>query len=166
MSGSGDTCYGQIADAGGAYLWADSDSRQSLPLDFEAVYEKAHDADFWLTMRNEWQTSILLNGHLYGMDNVGGAGPITNLNCVDIATGKRVWQDRRFGKGNLIAADGKLWISTMKGELVVVRATPKGFDELGRAKVIDGTRQAPSLAGGMLYLRDNSQVVCLDVRIN
>lgn len=45
-----------IADAGGAYLWADSDSRQSLPLDFEAVYEKAHAADFWLTMRNEWQT--------------------------------------------------------------------------------------------------------------
>ncbi len=115
-------------------------------------------------MRNEWQTSILLDGHLYGMDNVGGAGPITNLNCVDIATGKRVWQERRFGKGNLIAADGKLWISTMKGDLVVVRASPKGFDELGRAKVIDGTRQAPALVGGLLFLRDDSQVVCLDIR--
>ena len=26
-------------------------------------------------MRNEWQTSILLDGFLYGLDNVGGAAP-------------------------------------------------------------------------------------------
>ena len=45
-----------IAAAGGAYLWADDDSRVSLPLDFEAVYEKAHAADVWLTMRNEWHS--------------------------------------------------------------------------------------------------------------
>lgn len=43
-----------IAAAGGAYLWADDGSRGSLPLDFEAVYERAQAADFWLTMRNEW----------------------------------------------------------------------------------------------------------------
>ena len=42
--------------AGGAYLWADDDSRGSLPLDFEAVYEQAHAADVWLTMRNEWRS--------------------------------------------------------------------------------------------------------------
>ena len=45
-----------VAAAGGAYLWADDDSRGSLPLDFEAVYEKAHAADVWLTMRNEWRS--------------------------------------------------------------------------------------------------------------
>ena len=45
-----------IAAAGGAYLWADDDSAGSLPLDFEAVYEKAHAADIWLTMRNEWHS--------------------------------------------------------------------------------------------------------------
>ena len=47
----------QLIDAaGGAYLWADDDSEGSLPLDFEAVYEKAHAADVWLTMRNEWHS--------------------------------------------------------------------------------------------------------------
>jgi outer membrane protein assembly factor BamB len=115
-------------------------------------------------LRNEWQTSILLDGHLYGFDNVGSAGPVTHLTCVNAATGKRVWQRTRFGKGNLIAADGKLFCSTMKGELVVVRATPEKFDELGRATVIETTRQAPSLAGGLLYLRDDKEIVCLDVR--
>src|SRR5205085_7631743 len=43
-------------------------------------------------LRNEWQTSILLDGYLYGLDNVGGAGPVTHLTCVDAATGERVWQ--------------------------------------------------------------------------
>jgi outer membrane protein assembly factor BamB len=115
-------------------------------------------------LRNEWQTSILLDGHLYGFDNVGSAGPVTHLTCVNAATGKRVWQKLRFGKGNLIAADGKLWISTMNGELVLVRATPKEFEELGRATVLGSTRQAPALAGGRLYLRDDAEIVCLDVR--
>ena len=115
-------------------------------------------------MRNEWQTSILWKGHLYGMDNVGGAGPITHLNCVEVATGKRVWQKRRFGKGNLIAAEGRLWISTLKGELVLVAATPEGFTELARASVIGPTRQAPALANGKLYLRDNAEILCLDVK--
>lgn len=115
-------------------------------------------------LRNEWQTSILLDGHLYGFDNVGSAGPVTHLTCVNAATGKRVWQQARFGKGNLIAADGKLLCSTMNGELVVVRATTEKYDEIGRATVIGTTRQAPALAGGLLYLRDDKEIVCLDVR--
>ena len=115
-------------------------------------------------LRNEWQTSILLDGHLYGMDNVGGAGPITHLTCIDAATGERKWQEARFGKGNLIAADGKLFITTMKGELVLVRATPERYDELGRATLLDSTRQAPALSNGRLFLRDDKEIVCLDVR--
>jgi hypothetical protein len=78
-------------------------------------------------LRNEWQTSILLDGYLYGLDNVGGAGPITHLNCVEAKTGKLVWQQPRFGKGNLIAADGKLFIATVDGELVAT-------DLLGQAE--------------------------------
>lgn len=115
-------------------------------------------------LRTEWQTSILLGGHLYGFDNVGSAGPVTHLTCVDAATGERVWQKPRFGKGNLIAADGKLLISTMTGELVVVRATPEGYEELGRSKLLGSTRQAPALAGGLLYLRDDKEIVCVDLR--
>lgn len=115
-------------------------------------------------LRNEWQTSMLLDGFLYGMDNVGGAGPITHLTCIDAATGERKWQQARFGKGNLIAADGKLFISTMKGELVLVRATPDRYDELSRATVLGSTRQAPALSNGRLFLRDDKEIVCLDVR--
>ena len=115
-------------------------------------------------LRSEWQTSILLDGHLYGFDNVGSAGPVTHLTCINAATGKRLWQQPRFGKGNLIAADGKLWISTMNGELVLVRATPKAYDELGRGEFVGATRQAPAIADGRLYLRNDAEIVCIDVK--
>ncbi|HEY2249882.1 MAG TPA: PQQ-binding-like beta-propeller repeat protein [Planctomycetaceae bacterium] len=115
-------------------------------------------------MRNEWQTSILLDGSLYGFDNVGGAGPISHLACINAKTGERQWQQLRFGKGNMIAAEGKLIMSTVQGELVVVNANPKKFEELGRKMVIGKTRTAPSLAGGLLYLRDEREIVCLDMR--
>lgn len=115
-------------------------------------------------LRAEWQTPILLDGHLYGMDNLGSAGPITNLSCVDAATGKLVWSEPRFGKSNLIAADGKLLISTMRGELVVVRVSTEGFQETARAVVLAMTRQAPVLSNGLLYLRDDREVVCIDMK--
>jgi outer membrane protein assembly factor BamB len=115
-------------------------------------------------LRCEWQTPILLDGKLYGLDNVGSAGPVTHLTCIDAKTGERVWEQPRFGKSNCIAADGKLLFSTMAGELIVVRASPKGYEELGRQQVTGPTRQAPALASGLLYLRDDKEIVCLDVR--
>ncbi len=115
-------------------------------------------------LRNEWQTSLLIGGCLYGFDNVGGAGPITHLTCIDAATGERKWQQLRYGKGNAIAADGKLFLSTMDGELVLVRPNPEKYEELGRKTILGMTRQAPVLANGLLYLRDDSEIVCLDVR--
>lgn len=38
-----------LADAGAFYPWHDDTSAGSLPLDFAAVFDKAHDADYWLT---------------------------------------------------------------------------------------------------------------------
>ncbi|MFY0483637.1 ABC transporter substrate-binding protein [Flavobacterium sp. PLA-1-15] len=38
-----------LAQAGGNYLWSDSEGTGSLSLSFETVLEKAKDADFWIT---------------------------------------------------------------------------------------------------------------------
>ncbi len=115
-------------------------------------------------LRSEWQTPVLIDGYLYGFDNVGSAGPVTHLTCIKASTGERMWQQLRFGKGNLIAAGGKLLATTMKGEVVLIQASPKAFQETGRAKVCGQTRQAPALAGGMLYVRDGNEIVCLKVQ--
>lgn len=115
-------------------------------------------------LRSEWQTPIQLGENLYGMDNVGGAGPVTHLTCIDAKKGERRWQVARFGKGNFIAADGKLFLTMMTGELVVMRASPERYEELGRMALLETTRQAPALANGLLYVRDDREIVCVDVR--
>ncbi len=44
----GDSYFARIfADAGGDYLWKDVPRQSSFPLDFEAVFKKAQNADFW-----------------------------------------------------------------------------------------------------------------------
>ncbi len=128
------------------------------------VTEKWKSVDTKSVMRNEWQTSLFLDGHLYGFDNVGSAGAITHLTCVNADTGERVWRETRFGKGNLVAADGHLWMTTMKGELVLAQATPSGYVELGRKKLFGKTRQTPSIAAGRAFVRDDQEIVCIDIR--
>lgn len=39
-----------LADAGAAYLWADDTSTASIPLAFEAIFDKAADADYWINV--------------------------------------------------------------------------------------------------------------------
>jgi outer membrane protein assembly factor BamB len=114
-------------------------------------------------LRAEWQTPVIHDGHLYGLDNQGSAGPITNLVCVRLKDRKTMWQKNRFGKSNLILADGKLFLTTMEGEVVIVEASPKEFHELARATIMETTRQAPALANGHLFVRDNKDVICIDV---
>lgn len=115
-------------------------------------------------MRNEWQTAIHWDGALYGFDNIGSAGAVTHLACIDPHTGDRKWQEIRFGKGNAIAADGKMYMTTMEGDIVIVKLSPEGFEELDRADIDCKTRQGPSLSNGMLYVRDDEEVICIDLR--
>lgn len=44
-----------LADAGAQYLWADDTSAGSLQLGFEAVYERAAEAEYWLNT-DTWQS--------------------------------------------------------------------------------------------------------------
>lgn len=115
-------------------------------------------------LRAEWQTPVVHDGHLYALDNKGSAGPITNMVCIRMSDHKQLWTEARFGKANFVLADGRLYVSTMRGDLMVVKATPESFQVSDRSVVLGMTRQAPAIANGMLYLRDDKEVVCVDIR--
>ena len=109
-------------------------------------------------MKNHFSSSLAYDGHIYGFDN-------GSLKCIDAATGERKWGKRGLGKGTLILAEGKLFLLSERGQLVIARATPEAYEELGRMQVLSGkTWTSPSLADGKLYLRDLEDLVCLDVR--
>jgi iron complex transport system substrate-binding protein len=44
-----------LDDAGANYLWSDDKSNGSLPLSFEAVIERAVNADYWLNFSQSWK---------------------------------------------------------------------------------------------------------------
>jgi iron complex transport system substrate-binding protein len=57
-----------LGDAGADYLWADDDSPGSLFLDFESVYDRAADAEFWVNVNSFWPdaTAALAEDERYG----------------------------------------------------------------------------------------------------
>lgn len=114
-------------------------------------------------MINYWANAVVHGKHLYGFDGEFNIAP--NFKCVELDTGKAVWSQDRFGFGNLALADGHLWIVTSKGDLVLASATPAGFQEKGRVKLLEPSRYAtvPAIAGRKLFLRDLKHIYCLDI---
>lgn len=112
-------------------------------------------------MINYWATSIAHDGHLYGF--AGEFDKAIHLRCVDLKDGSVRWTKEDFGKGAASLADGHLFIAAKTGDVIVVRATPAGYEEVSRAKLLGENRTAPAIANGKLYLRDLSKVVCVDL---
>jgi len=114
------------------------------------------------TFQSHQQTPILYKGHLYGVKVPG------ELVCMDL-NGKIVWSSgstARFGLGPYLLADGMLYVLSDKGELALVEASPSGYKQLARAKVLSGSDAwAPmALVDGKLLCRDLTTMVCLDVK--
>ena len=110
-------------------------------------------------MRSHMSGCVLWEGHLYGFDeNV--------LKCLD-ADGNEQWAKRGLGKGALMVADGKLILLSSKGDLIIADASPGGFSELSRSRVLKGGVYwtSPVLVDGMIYCRNSTgDIVCRDHR--
>lgn len=115
-------------------------------------------------MRNHFNSCVLIDGNLYGMDGDHGRKDST-LKCIDFATGAVKWQEKSIRPGGLMAADGKLIIMSDTGELVVVQTTPDSFKPLARAQILGGKCwTVPTLSHGRIYARNSKgDLVCVDV---
>jgi outer membrane protein assembly factor BamB len=113
-------------------------------------------------MKTYWANAVVHDKHLYGVS--GEFEGVINLNCVELATGKLVWSQERFGKAAITLADGHLFIVTKPGDLVLVPATPRGYQEKARLKGFLGdNRTVPTIADKRLFLRDRQHIYCLDI---
>ena len=108
-------------------------------------------------MKNKFNSSVLHNGHVYGLDE----GILT---CVDVETGARKWKGGRYGYGQVLLAGDHLIVQTETGELVLVRATPDKHEELARFSALEGRSwNYPSLADGRLLVRNATQMACYNL---
>jgi outer membrane protein assembly factor BamB len=119
----------------------------------------------WLNqdLETRMNSAVLYEGHVYCISERGSG----QLMCFGLNDGAIVWFEPSFAKyGTLMIADGKLVVLDEKGDLVIADATPAGYREIARAKVLDGRSWVmPVLANGRIYAKNNSgKIVCLDVR--
>jgi outer membrane protein assembly factor BamB len=109
------------------------------------------------SMKNKFNSSVLHEGHVYGLDE----GILT---AVDVATGERKWKGGRYGYGQVLLASGHLIITTDTGEVVLVRATPDKHTEVARFSALEGkTWNTPAIAGGRLLVRNSTQMACYKI---
>lgn len=110
-------------------------------------------------MKNKFSSSVIHDGHAYGLDE-------SVLCCVSLENGEKRWKGGRYGYGSVLLAGDYLLVMTEKpGRLVLVRATPERHDELGSAPIFeDKTWNNFAVVGGLLLARNHREMACYDLR--
>ncbi len=109
---------------------------------------------------------ILLDGYLYGSnwyDNTRG-----DWVCLDWETGQVVYKERWNGyKGSIIYADGMFYCYDEKGNVGLVKASPKGFDVVSTFAITQGSGKHwahPAISDGTLYIRHGGALMAYDIK--
>ncbi len=122
-------------------------------------------------------TPFIRAGYIYGVCSYG------QLRCVQEADGKRVWEDlcatgkaaeadERWANAFLVAQGERWFLFNEKGDLIIARLSPKGYEELDRAHIIEPTGGAqkrkivwshPAYANKSIYVRNDKEIVCLSL---
>ncbi len=143
-------------------------------------------------MSNDVASSVLIDEQIYGFDlretqTKPGRPSRGTFRCIDFHTGevrwsqgdpkqRRAWPPREdarktadeenpmpIGHANFLAADGKLILLNDTGELILARATPERYEELGRATILPGEIcwTSPALHRGCVFVRNHREAACV-----
>lgn len=114
-------------------------------------------------------TPLLKGAHVYSAKSGG------ELVCLDARTGEQVWMTEnvtalKSGASIHLTPNGDaVWLFTDEGNLIRARLTPKGYNELGRAHLLEptspffGNRFAwvpPAYANRHVFARNDKELVC------
>jgi outer membrane protein assembly factor BamB len=112
-----------------------------------------------------YASPVRVGEHLYGL------GPRRNIICVSLQTGEIAWSQEGYFQsapdkahaGFLVSGNHLLMLAD-SGELVLFGASPAGFQEKGRLQVCGFNWCNPAYADGQLFLRDQKEFLCVQLR--
>jgi outer membrane protein assembly factor BamB len=120
----------------------------------------------WFSLRGDSKacisSGVIFEGHIYLANNSGIA------ECLDLKTGKTVWEERLTGTGARnkfwgcpVLSEGKLYVANQNADVFVLRASPK-FECL-TTNSIGGEPMNASLAvsDGAIFLRTEKALWCV-----
>ncbi|MGE3803273.1 MAG: PQQ-binding-like beta-propeller repeat protein [Gemmataceae bacterium] len=119
-------------------------------------------------------TPFIRDGHIYGVCSYG------ELRCLDLVSGKRLWEtfkpiageSVRWGNAFLVENAGRFFLFNEKGDLVIAKLTPKGYEEISRAHLLDPTNSMPrrpviwthpAFANQSVYVRNDKELICFSL---
>jgi outer membrane protein assembly factor BamB len=118
---------------------------------------------------------MVVDGVIYGFDESG------QMFAVEVPSGKRLWEstaplvaDKALSSGTaFIYKNGDRYVLFNElGEIVFCKLSPKGYEEVSRAKVIEPTGKAfgrmvvwcaPAFAGKKMFVRNDKEMICVDL---
>lgn len=118
---------------------------------------------------------VPVDNTLYGVNREG------ELTAVEIPSGKHLWETYQATTGTrraewatafLVRNGDRFFILNEKGELIIARLKPSGYEELGRAQIIEPTHEAfgrtvlwshPAFANRCLFARNDKELVCISL---
>lgn len=119
-------------------------------------------------METHWNTAVYHEGFLYGSS--GRHSHQAELRCVEWKTGKVQWAVPGLTRSSLLLVDGHLICLSEYGELRLIKATSKKYELVSEVTLKDEQQRplikppawaAPILSHGLLYVRGDGRLVCL-----
>lgn len=149
-------------------LWMDGRVLLSASYETGAIclqYEDTGPKKIWESheaISSHYSSLVHHQGFIYGFDGRQEQG--ADLRCIEAATGKVRWTEKRTFAGHLILVGSDLLMLTEKGELVIAPASPEGFKPSARAQVLPFLARAhPALSEGRFYARSKDKFFCYEL---
>ena len=121
-------------------------------------------------MEAHWNTPIVVGDFMYGCS--GRHAAPAELRCVNWKTGELQWKKSGLSRSSLTLVDGHFVVVGEMGELLLIKANPKKFEEVTRYKSngTDGGIKfrspcwaAPVISHGLMYVRGKDQMACFEL---
>lgn len=111
---------------------------------------------------NHWATPVHHEGFLYG---IYGQSRL-RLECLDVRTGERRWEQSGVGYGSVLFVSGHLLVFTAEGDLVLVKPDPTAYVEVARFKAVNGKCwNNAAISNGRIYARSTTEAAAIDVAV-
>ncbi|MBM3814752.1 MAG: pyrrolo-quinoline quinone [Acidimicrobiia bacterium] len=120
-------------------------------------------------------TPVIDGGYIYGIDSYG------QFRCLHARTGERIWETldvtkekARWSTGLIVRHQDRYFINNDRGELILARLSPKGYQEISRTPLIKPTSTAgigrrelgavnwshPAYANRHIFARNDEEILC------